>query len=44
MKARTKKRRGNICRLVRLKGRRIVKCYDSKNKLIGVFVPRRKRR
>ena len=39
-----KKRRGSVCRLIRLKGRKIVKCYDKNNKLIGVFVPRKKRK
>jgi len=38
------KNKGNICRLINSKGKKIVKCYSQRGKIIGVFTPKKKRR
>ena len=37
-----RKRKGNICRL--LKNGKVVKCYNRKGELIGIYVPKKKRK
>jgi len=38
------KKRGNLCKIINSKGKKIVKCYSQRGKIIGVFTPKKKRR